>query len=967
MFELLNGALSGMQAGPKPLTKALVASAMINDVEAIDPGMLREHLESAAAGDDVVTVFRRALAGWDNEEATWASGVERNSRARRDLIYAKLVLDPEWIRVCETKFPFHRVSPPVVIAREHAAWYDEKVRAPRSFYWTAYVGQLRAQRWAEESIRQLDNSTTSVVERLADPMSDAAYQSKGLVVGYVQSGKTANFTGVIAKAADAGYKLVIVLAGTLDVLRSQTQRRVDKDLIGQELLDDSYGSDADWGRFLKHGARPSQLGSFDFHRLTGPEADYQRLNAGLEALQFEAAEKSKPLYDKENIFRARTRIAIVKKNSKILKRLLDDLRRTKGAGQGAPLDQIPALIIDDESDQASINVNKPTADDDSEDRTATNRAIVQLLGLLPRAQYVGYTATPFANVFVDPNNEEDIFPKDFLVSLPRPTGYMGVSDFYDLDGSQDDDDSRPNERDYVRPVVGDDEEQGNLQAAIDAFVLSGSIKRFRATVDPSLASSFRHHTMLVHSSEKVVEHQQLAAQVQKIFGKAGYEGGRGVERLERLFNDDFRRVHAARGEELPFPSSFDELAPFVGECLGAIGPARGAVRVVNNLNKDHTPDFDRQAIWKILVGGTKLSRGYTVEGLTVSYYRRRAQSADTLMQMGRWFGFRRGYGDLVRLYIGTQEPLPGKGQKTINLYHAFGAVCRDEEAFREELKRYAELTNPRITPAQIPPLVPQHMLRPTASNKMYNAILTYTNFGARLSESTIAPTEPDDIAYNNTLLDKVVGTAQARAVKLAATHLEGKEKNKPKPHELRANVVELSPAAVVELLGKYRWYGSERGAPRGTNPMRLQMEFLSKRGLEDPQIDDWLLLGPCIEDPRNVRPLAGKNFHVVFRSRRDNERYRFNTYNDPIHRRFAEHIAGLTTLQETNDELTALRRPKRGVLIYYPIMGPEPKTGKPRPPFTVGFTLLFPSNNIVAPVRFSVRRADLSDAAVVTV
>jgi len=472
--------------------------------------------------------------------------------------------------------------------------------------------------------------------------------------------------------------------------------------------------------------------------------------------------------------------------------------------------------------------------------------------------------------------------------------------------------------------------------------------------------------MLVHSSEKVAEHQQLAAQVQGIFGKAGYEGGRGVARLEALFESDFRRVHAARGGDLPFPSSFDELAPYVGECLGAIGPARGAVRVVNNENKDQTPDFDRQAVWKILVGGTKLSRGYTVEGLTVSYYRRRAQSADTLMQMGRWFGFRRGYGDLVRLYIGRQEPLPGKGQKTIDLYRAFGAVCRDEEAFREELKRYAELTDPRITPAQIPPLVPQHMLRPTAPNKMYNAILTYTNFGGQLSESTIAPTEPDDIAHNNALLDKVVGAAKARTVELAATHLEGKD-SKARPHKLNANVLELSPAAVVKLLAEYRWYGSERGAPRGVNPMRLQVEFLSKLGPEDPQIDDWLLLGPCIETPLNYRPLAGKDFHVVFRSRRDNEKYRFNTYNDPIHRRFAEHIAGRATLQDANEELAALRRPRRGVLIYYPIAETKPKTGKPKPPFTVGFTLLFPTNDIVAPVRFSVRRPDLSEAAVVTV
>lgn len=957
MLEVLNGAFRGMTAGPQPLARSLAFIAQMNGLEAVSPDALRAHLEGAAAGDDLANVFRRALASWDNEEAGWAGGTEKNSRVRRDLIYKRLELDSDWVNLCEKGFPFHPVRPPVVIAKEHSLWYGENVRTARDFYWSAYVRQLRSQGWPETSVQQLDDSTTSVVERLADPAAEKAYQSKGLVVGYVQSGKTANFTGVIAKAADAGYKLIVVLAGTLDVLRSQTQRRIDKDLIGQELLEDSYVGDADWGRFLKHGSRPSQLGSFDFQRLTGPDADYKSLGAGLEALQFEAADRSKPLYDKANLFKARTRIAVVKKNSMVLQRLIDDLRRTKRIGQGAPLGEIPALIIDDESDQAGINVKKPNADGEVEDRTSTNKAIIQLLALLPRAQYVGYTATPFANVFVNPNNEEDIFPKDFLISLPRPTGYMGVSDFYDLDGSADDEDSRPNERDYVRSVQGDNNKEGNLQKAVDAFVLSGAIKLFRGQADPSLASSFRHHTMLVHSSEKVTEHKTLAEQVQKTYAKAGYEAGPGVARLEKLFENDFRRVHAERGGTLLFPDSFEQLAPFIGDCLSAIGPARTAIRVVNNENKDQTPDFDRRAVWKILVGGTKLSRGYTVEGLTVSYYRRRAGSADTLMQMGRWFGFRRGYGDLVRLFIGTKEALPGKGQKAINLYQAFGAVCRDEEAFREELTRYASLTDPRITPAQIPPLVPQHMLRPTASNKMYNAVLTYTNFGNQLSESTLAPSEHDDIAANSALLEEVVGRAEARTVELSAKH-PATEKSPAKQHELRANVVEIEPEAVVRLLRNYRW-------PSPKNPMQLQLEFLTKRGAEDPEIDDWLLLGPCITKPLGKRQLAGKNFDVVFRSRRGADR--FNTYNDPIHRRFAEHIACQKTLSNANPALEELRRPRRGVLIYYPIMNDDTKGAKAEPPFTVGFTLLFPPNGILAAPKFSVRRTDLSEEAVVTV
>src|SRR5260221_7440243 len=251
---------------------------------------------------------------------------------------------------------------------------------------------------------------TGVVERLSDPTAEAAYQAKGLVVGYVQSGKTANFSGVIAKAADAGYKLIIVLAVTLDVMRSQAERRVDKDMIGRELLDRNYITDADWDRFLGHGAKPSELGSFDWYRLTGPESDYKKLGRGVDALKFEANDPTKPLWHKDNIFLAGTRIAIVKKNSKILERLLSDLRLLSRGRIGSPLDQIPALIIDDESDQASINTKKAPSDVATQDRNAANAAIVDLLRCLPRAQYIGYTATAFANVFVDPNSEEDIFP-----------------------------------------------------------------------------------------------------------------------------------------------------------------------------------------------------------------------------------------------------------------------------------------------------------------------------------------------------------------------------------------------------------------------------------------------------------------------------------------------------------------------------------------------------------------------------
>lgn len=401
---------------------------------------------------------------------------------------------------------------------------------------------------------------------------------------------------------------------------------------------------------------------------------------------------------------------VVKKNKSVLTKLVKDLKQIHGL-----LGELPVLIIDDESDQASVNTSNPKRwEKGRAERTAINSLISQLLELLPRAQYVGYTATPFANVFIDPSDVEDIFPTDFLISLPRPAGYMGVQDFHDLDkpvsnGERTCADSR--ELAHVRGIH--DASNDRLQEAMDAFVLSGAMKLFRAA-DGTPEAPFRHHTMLVHESVKKDDHAELALRINSMWHEAGYASMAGHDRLAALFADDFSRVSEAHAGGLPTPSSYDELRPYVSRARQLIGQGGRPVIVVNGDSDRYFEqlglDFDRTPrVWKILVGGTKLSRGFTVEGLTVTYYRRTTQQADTLMQMGRWFGFRPGYRDLVRLYIGRNEPLGKSG--TVDLYEAFEAICRDEEDFRGQLARYAELIDgkPQLTPAQIPPLVSQHL------------------------------------------------------------------------------------------------------------------------------------------------------------------------------------------------------------------------------------------------------------------
>ena len=243
----------------------------------------------------------------------------------------------------------------------------------------------------------------------------------------------------------------------------------------------------------------------------------------------------------------------MKKNATVLKRLVGDLKKVR-----KQLGEIPTLIIDDESDQASVNTTDPRKWKEGEtERTSINRLLSELLSLLPRAQYVGYTATPYANVFVDPEDAEDIFPKDFLLALRKPQGYMGVSDFHDLDvvyGEGERNPENSNEKAFVRDLTGDTLEERRLElaAAMDAFVLAGAIKLYREKAG-NKPGAFRHHTMLVNESFKKDDHAETAEIVKSIWNGAGYVSGLGYERLRDLYESDFLPVCAGpqRGGAIP--------------------------------------------------------------------------------------------------------------------------------------------------------------------------------------------------------------------------------------------------------------------------------------------------------------------------------------------------------------------------------------------------------------------------------
>lgn len=929
LLDIHASALAGMGSVPRHFERwaALAADEVHPDADLSEEGF-HEYLVSTDGA--LAALWSRHLTAWDfAEQPQWALGTPARSDERRAVAYDRLKFGSDLRKALDHAVPVAKLPSPTVITREFAPWYTPERATARSFYWTSYEAKLRAKGWPDAAIASLDEASRAVVERLSDPEQPAARQAKGLVVGYVQSGKTANFTGVAAKAIDVGYRLVIVLGGTLNLLRAQTQRRLDMELIGQENilrgaditdLDSLVGidyvsdDDADWPDFVQHGGRPSALGAFDIERLTTRDNDYKSLAQGIRALEFEKREPTRPLYDAANIHHAAARVLVVKKNKSVLTKLVKDLKQIHGL-----LGELPALIIDDESDQASVNTLDPKKwEAGTTDRTAINGLISQLLGLLPRAQYVGYTATPFANVFVDPGDDEDIFPSDFLISLPRPAGYMGVQDFHDLDSPVAEDErtfANSQEKAHVRGIY---ESTGDrVQEAMDAFVLSGALKLYRAEHGLPKAP-FRHHTMLVHQSVLKDDHAALALRINSMWHQAGYSSAAGHERLASLWAADFIPVSEARASDLPSPASYDELLPYVNAARQRIGSNGQPVIVVNGDSDRYFDqldlDFDRTPhIWKILVGGTKLSRGFTVEGLTVTYYRRTTQQADTLMQMGRWFGFRPGYRDLVRLYIGREEAF-GR-TKSADLYEAYEAICRDEETFREQLAQYSLAVDgrPQLTPMEVPPLVAQHLpwVRPSARNKMFNAELVEIQSPGR-------PIEPASYPLNNSAAHKR-NTERWRPLldRLGTTPVSFS--NPPDSSSSLTRTFEALTGIVAhdELLGVLSQLEWER--PRYFDP---HLTYLRQLDGSLAKVDNWLLVSPRLASNKRVEAsIIGSAPLSLVRRKRQAGKTSFGRIASVEHRTAAQHLIDNAAVRpSSHPDQTVEVGPTTGVILLYPVV-----------------------------------------------
>ncbi|MFJ7729611.1 Z1 domain-containing protein [Neobacillus sp. NPDC097160] len=582
------------------------------------------------------------------------------------------------------------------------SWYKPEM-VSNSFFWTRYRQYLtQIKGWPMESVEAIDDTTNEIMKSLGNPESMEPFDNRGIVLGFVQSGKTANFTGLINKAYDVGYKLIIVLSGIHNDLRAQTQIRLNQEVIGTM---DKEGMPIGVAQIYQNTAN---------HIITSwttEENDISSQHGGIRNLNSPT-------------------LMVVKKNKTVLESLRDQLIYHRNLYD---LD-IPVLIVDDEADQASVDTSDPNK---NEDPKTINRLIRQILEIFNRKAYVGYTATPFANLLISTEAKtdeegQDLYPKDFLVGLPKPKGYCGPEEFFNVE--EDAEDKRPS---LIRHLRVEDtqifttikkktdaekfeEVPPQMREAIMAFLLTIAIRNLRGQRN-------NHNSMLIHTSRFKDVQSNVKDEVARTFEAISHQiqynpKSKVLTEVKSLFEEDFQLTTKEWPKENPM-FSWDEVYEELKRVVDLI-----QVFEINGNSKDALAynQYKENGLNVIAVGGDKLSRGLTLEGLSITYYFRNTLMYDTLMQMGRWFGYRNGYMDLCRIY--TSEEIAS------NFEHLAIAMVE----LREEFDRLAQMGK---TPSEYAVKMLSHpSMTLTSPLKMKNAISSNIIYGGTLQQTRLFDT-----------------------------------------------------------------------------------------------------------------------------------------------------------------------------------------------------------------------------------
>jgi hypothetical protein len=533
-------------------------------------------------------------------------------------------------------------------------------------------------------VNELDDFTDKILDKCVNPKKLGSWDRRGMVVGHVQSGKTSNYVGLINKATDSGYKVIIIIAGTISSLRRQTQERIDSGYVGRsssDFLEKKLNNIIGVGKY-KVNAEIYPLTSSYY--VKGDEGDFNQ--------------KARIPIGKNPV------VFVIKKNKAILEKLIDWFSKDSNAQEvdGTPkLFDVPVLIIDDEADAASVNTAKTL-----DEAKTINKLIRVLLNLFNQNTFIGYTATPYANLFIPQefNDEitavvknktykvgQDLFPRDFIINIKAPSNYVGAAKIFGLENPITGIGNEPlnifravkdfaqspfyvlideiDTHDYPRYRSPKKDEPlpdflpDSLKKAIKCFILTCAIRRLRG-------QETKHNSMLIHVALLVkwidrvayLVNEELRNYVNAICGGDTSL----ISELREIFYNDFIPTTENILENIDYKDIRIEKHKWE-EILSVLPKAASKIEVrsvhgtrsISNLeyHKIEEIDYERHkeiGLSVIAVGGSRLSRGITLEGLSVSYYIRTTRMYDSLMQMGRWFGYRPGYVDLCRLYTTNQ-------------------------------------------------------------------------------------------------------------------------------------------------------------------------------------------------------------------------------------------------------------------------------------------------------------------------
>lgn len=571
-------------------------------------------------------------------------------------------------------------------------WYDEIKEDINPVFWTRYKDYLIDEKhFSPNIVSTLSEETLDgkLMNYLGNPNAKGNFLKRGLIIGDVQSGKTSTYIGLICKAADAGYKVFILLTGTIESLRRQTQERVEEGFIGINMAADATG-----GQRVGVGLDNKPIHAM---AMTSRKADFTG----------DSDKIAVSLADKNAI------VFVIKKNSSVLKKLTDWLVSLNADPITKKID-LPMLLIDDEADNASVNTSQ-----EKEDPTKINKMIRNLASVFTKSNYVGFTATPFANVFIDPETTEkmetqDLFPEDFIVALPTPSNYIGPMKIFSPKGVYHSqlnyiEDAGVEEKDgwpfyYKHKKDWEGDLPNSLTDALFTFYVANALRDLRG-------DSKEHRSMLINISRFVKVQHYIKEQVEQLHDRAyrSIKFNLSTNFDESMKDPIIKRIYKNWEKyysELEF--SWDDIAKCLYSSIENI-----QIKVVNSSKTSEKLEYTNQeSVRVIAIGGLALSRGLTLEGLIVSYFYRNTCTYDVLMQMGRWFGYRKGYDDLFRIWTHRESA------------EWYAEIADATETLKDDMSLMRELEQkPRNFGIRV--RNNSSKLRITAANKMRNAADEY--------------------------------------------------------------------------------------------------------------------------------------------------------------------------------------------------------------------------------------------------